>query len=278
MTTPEIQAAMAECRDCAMVMLENATFVQRELPNVQMDADLLSQTEQVCSDMVGTKHDIISDLFELDEKLQSADVAQARDYAASTLGRLVRWMSEDMVKMHELIVGLEAASKRDPKSGSAFMLVLESATNILNAFNRVRAAVDLLKAEVRTTNFRPDYGLALIRAGVNRDLQSNFYTLHLDHISAICPGQFTTLITVILNEAEHALTLDFDEDKLNDILERAQPATVSRVRAWLSSLQDVGTLEIPEHITFGACASLGEEQRAEKEIYVPLIIQEVFAK
>jgi hypothetical protein len=53
-------------------------------------------------------------------------------------------MAEDMLKMHELITALEAASKRDPKSGSAFMLVLESATNILNAFNRAKAAVELI--------------------------------------------------------------------------------------------------------------------------------------
>jgi response regulator of citrate/malate metabolism len=144
MTTAEIQTAMAECRNCAMVMLENASFIQTELSNVHLDADLVTRTEQVCSGLIGTKHDVISDLFELDDKLQAADIAQAHDLAASTLERLVAWMAEDMVKMHDLVVALEAASKREPKSGSAFMLVLESATNILNAFNRVRAAVEAI--------------------------------------------------------------------------------------------------------------------------------------
>ena len=126
--------------------------------------------------------------------------------------------------------------------------------------------------------FRPDYGLALLRTGVNRDFQSFFYTLHLDHITAIGPNQFTTLITVMLEGSEHALSLDFSADDLNDILEHAQPATASRARTWVQQLRGVATLDIPEHITFGARAALGEEQQAEKERYVPLIIQEVFSE
>ena len=144
MSTPEIQTAMHECRNCAMVMLENAAFIQTELPNVHMDADFVSQAEQLCDDLIGTKHDVIHDLFELDENLHGVDIEQAKAYAIATLARLLRWMQEDMMKMHDLVVALEAASKREPKSGSAFMLVLESATNILNAFNRVKAAVELI--------------------------------------------------------------------------------------------------------------------------------------
>jgi hypothetical protein len=125
--------------------------------------------------------------------------------------------------------------------------------------------------------FFPDYGLALLRSGVNRDFQSFFYTLHLDHISSTAPNQFTTLFTVMLEGEDHALSLDFSADDLNDILEYAQPETASRVRAWVQRLRGPDTLDIPERITFGARASLGEEQQAEKEYYVPLIIQEVFS-
>jgi hypothetical protein len=125
--------------------------------------------------------------------------------------------------------------------------------------------------------FRPDYGLALLRSGVNRDFQSSFYALHLDHITAISANQFTTLITIMLNGAEHALSLDFTTDELNDILEHALPRTAARVRAWVQQLRSVGTLEIPERIMFGAHASFGKEQQAEKERYLPFVIQKVFA-
>ena len=124
--------------------------------------------------------------------------------------------------------------------------------------------------------FCPDYGLTLLRSGVNRDFQSIFYTLHLDHISATGPTQFTTLFTVKLDGCDHALSLDFSADDLNHILEYAHPETSSRVRAWVQRLRGPETLNIPERITFGARATLGEEQQAEKERYIPLIIQEVF--
>jgi hypothetical protein len=124
--------------------------------------------------------------------------------------------------------------------------------------------------------FCPDYGLALFRSGVDRDFQSFFYTLHLNHISATAPYQFTTLFTVPFEGCDHALSLDFSADALDEILEFALPETASRVRAWVRNLSGPGTLDLPESITFGARATLGVDQQAEKEIYVPLIIQEVF--
>jgi hypothetical protein len=125
-------------------------------------------------------------------------------------------------------------------------------------------------------SFHPDYGLALLRSGVNRDFQSYFYALHLDHITAVGPNQFTTLFNVMYDGKEHALSLDFGADELNDILDFAEPATASEIRGWVQRLRGVDTLNLPKRVTFGARASLGEEQRAEKERYVPLIVQEVF--
>lgn len=125
-------------------------------------------------------------------------------------------------------------------------------------------------------SFSPDYGLALLRRGVNRDSESCFYALRLDHVTAVGPGRFTTMLVVNLDGVDHALSLDFGSDDLNDILEFANPATVSLVRSWIQCLQGVDTLELPQGVPFGARAALGEEQRTQKEVYVPLIVQEIF--
>src|SRR5438067_1559582 len=100
MNDGEIRAAMGKARTCAMVMLESATYIERELPNVQLDEALLSQAQQVCSDLIGTKHDIISDLFELDNKL-SASPAPGLPNVLSTMERLTSWMWEDISKMDQ---------------------------------------------------------------------------------------------------------------------------------------------------------------------------------
>jgi hypothetical protein len=47
--------------------------------------------------------------------------------------------------MHKLVMALDSAKKRNPAFALAYVLVAESATNVLNAFNRTRAAADFLK-------------------------------------------------------------------------------------------------------------------------------------
>ncbi len=127
-----------------MVMLESAIYIQKELPNVLMDDLLRAQTEQICSALVGTKHDVISDLFELDELLASKPQKSA---IVSRVDRLERWLWEDITKMHVIVTALNSASTQDPKRGSAYLLVAESATNILNSFNHFTAAANSLRAE-----------------------------------------------------------------------------------------------------------------------------------
>jgi hypothetical protein len=124
--------------------------------------------------------------------------------------------------------------------------------------------------------FLPDYGLALIRSGVSPDFESIFYSINIDHISVVAPGQFTTLFKMNLEGVEHALSLDFGRDKLDLILEMARPKTCAKVQAWLRGLRGVSTIQLDEIITFGATTRLGVEQQAEKEKYVPLVIQQVF--
>ncbi len=135
---------MTAARDCALVMLESATYIQRELPNVQMDDSIRATTEELCSALVGTKHDMFTEAFELDELL--AAEASESDILVR-VNRIVQWLWQDVERMHQLVTALESASKRDPAFGLAYLLIAESATNILQAFNRTRAAADQLKSQ-----------------------------------------------------------------------------------------------------------------------------------
>lgn len=139
-----IHAVMAEARNCALTMLENATYIQSELANVRINDALRAETQQLCSAFVGTKHDIISELFELDELLSSEATASV---IRSRVNRIMQLFQNDITRMHQLVMALESASKQDPAYALAYVLVAESATNILNAFNRTRAVADSLHAE-----------------------------------------------------------------------------------------------------------------------------------
>ena len=69
MNATALHTVMNEARNCASAMLESGTFIGRELPNVRMDEPVRVATVEICSQLLGTKHDIIHELFELDELL-----------------------------------------------------------------------------------------------------------------------------------------------------------------------------------------------------------------
>ena len=144
MNSSAVQEALSAIRDCALIMLENASYVQRELPNVVIADALRSQTAEVCDAMVGTKHDIISELFEIDELLKS-DAKSA--IISSRLARSIRWLWEDISRLDQVVMALRANSQKDETFTLALILVEESAANILNAFNRAKAAVDAASCE-----------------------------------------------------------------------------------------------------------------------------------
>jgi len=148
MNESAVHAVMTEARSCALVMLESASFIQSELANVQMNDALRTQTEQVCTALIGTKHDIITEVDELDELLGSEALASD---IRSKVNLLVQWLQDDITRMHQLVMALESASKKDPACMDAYVLVTESTTNILKAITRTRAAADSLCAEADET-------------------------------------------------------------------------------------------------------------------------------
>jgi hypothetical protein len=144
MNSPAVPGAISAIRDCALIMLENASYIQRELPNVEMLEVLRLQTAEVCESMIGTKHDVISELFEIDELLKSKT-----DWAvvSSRTDRIIEWLWEDISKMHQVVMALLEDSQKNESHTLSLILVQESAANIINAFNCARAAVDALASE-----------------------------------------------------------------------------------------------------------------------------------
>ncbi len=148
MNTAAVQTLMNEARSCAMAMLDTGTYIQRELPNVHMDDALRTETERVCGELIGTKHDIISELFELDDLL-GGEATEA--VVISRAARLVQWIWDDVNQVHKLVTALEEASKRNSAFGLAYVLVAESGVNILQPFCRAKAAADVLLADFTPT-------------------------------------------------------------------------------------------------------------------------------
>lgn len=109
---------------CAMSLMSNADYVQKELPNVELPSDIRASIESLCSDWIGTKHDVVHELSEVKDSANIEDRVR----------RIMAWLGEDMVKLQEQVRKLEALAGSDDRFRLAYLLVGESGGNILRSF------------------------------------------------------------------------------------------------------------------------------------------------
>jgi hypothetical protein len=137
MNESAIRTVALEVRRLGAVMLESALFMQQELPRVPISDSLRAEAEHLCRALTGTRHDIASELTEIDAHLAHVPSSSA---AEACVQRVLRWVREDIQRLHQLVMALEEATRRNPDYELAYALVAESATNILRAFDRAHTA------------------------------------------------------------------------------------------------------------------------------------------
>lgn len=138
----EIRVALTEfsskAHACAMQMLENAAYIERELPKIDIAEETRRQILDACQGLLGTKHDVISELSELDD----LDFWPGADEIQNRVKRIAGWSAEELPKLHGLVQALQVGSSQNRGSGLAFLLVAESATNVLKAFSEMSDAAE----------------------------------------------------------------------------------------------------------------------------------------
>jgi len=125
-----------------MQMMSNADYIMKELPNINLPDELGNKLSNICEGLVGTKHDIINELDDLSTAISSSE--EITHDIKTRINRIIRWIADDLPEIHELVMELQTLSKSEPAYGLAFMLVAESAVNILNAFNEAAAEAELV--------------------------------------------------------------------------------------------------------------------------------------
>jgi hypothetical protein len=125
---------------------------------------------------------------------------------------------------------------------------------------------------------RPDYGLHLLERGVSRQVQHVFYDFCADHVSLVGSSRYTTMVNIVREGREFALSVDFDEARLRSILAAVPESVAERLRSEIGrDRTTIRTIEIGQPVTIGIKARLGQLQRVEHEQFVPFILEEVFA-
>jgi len=133
MIAAALSSFMSAAGLCAQEMLSNASYIDRELSSLRLAPAYVQSIGEVCSSLIGTKHDVISELHELEEfsAEPASEVVQRR------VERIHRWLGEELTKLHNVVKSLESASQTEPEIGTAYILVAESAVNIIQSFSKV---------------------------------------------------------------------------------------------------------------------------------------------
>lgn len=142
MNVDAIETFLNAAGACAMSMLANGIYIEKELPAVAFPDGLQARTEHLCACLFATEADIRKEIEELEDALTA--LSGDESIQRVKILRIRKWLSEPIVEMHELVQELRAASDNDERYALATILIEESAANILYAYN---AAADVLEKE-----------------------------------------------------------------------------------------------------------------------------------
>jgi hypothetical protein len=126
--------------------------------------------------------------------------------------------------------------------------------------------------------FRPDYGLRLLYDGFSPTVDLYFHNFRLYRLNVLGRGQYSTMVEMPYANKPHALSLDFNETQLDQILAKA----TSEVRFFIKSqlTTDPATpraIDFNGEVSFAVRARLGQLQNVQQESFVPLIAQEILS-
>jgi len=112
-----------------MELMNNVLYIRKEIPNVTLPPGIGNALNEACDELITAKFDIVSDLHDLDEQLAASSVNLAQ---SPTVKRILARLDEAAILLHPLVVALGEAAASDERYHLAYLLVAESAVNLLN--------------------------------------------------------------------------------------------------------------------------------------------------
>ncbi len=113
-----------------MQMMENSSYILKQLPSLQMPDVLRRQLETLCSDLIGTKHDLVHEIHEVDELTMTSPGASA---IRNGVERMCQWIDEANMQFKDGVETVHEAVITGEVEGLLSLLLTESGINILNA-------------------------------------------------------------------------------------------------------------------------------------------------
>jgi AAA lid domain len=123
----------------------------------------------------------------------------------------------------------------------------------------------------------PDLGKYLASKGMPQKTALVYESWELDDLAVMGTGRYCTTRVQPMDGNLYCATFDFGDEILRKILARASTATRTLVAKSLTEdPESVRHLQIPNPINVGIVATLGNIQQGLHELFIPLVVTEVF--
>jgi hypothetical protein len=130
-TDPDtIRHFLNQARDRAMQMMENGSFIRKELPSLRMPDALRQKLDVLCESLIGTKYDLIHEVYGIDELLDGSPESPA---IAQGVERIRQWIFESNMEFNDCAKEVQRAMELGEADALLSILIMESGTNILSA-------------------------------------------------------------------------------------------------------------------------------------------------
>jgi len=149
-----VHASLAE-------MQSNVSYMRREQAGIAISDAVRTSLKKVLDEFDGLLFDLRTEARNLEDKLGMHPGEPPNDPDIRnpdprvTLGFLREWPTEPFLMLDTMVRELERLAAGDRAAGSAYLLVAESAVNMLNAHEDVLEAVDRIEALLQENASRP---------------------------------------------------------------------------------------------------------------------------
>lgn len=120
---------------CALRMLGVALQIREQLPMLVLPEGMAAQLDAACDSLVGTKHDILNELAELNELPEGS-------WPPHRIDRIITWLSEPLMELHAIIVRLQSAVIADHRHAPAAAFVGGLAAELASLMQAAKHAAD----------------------------------------------------------------------------------------------------------------------------------------
>ena len=132
------------------VIIQNLTYIINELQTLTVAEGLKNEIIVVCQTFTSTLYDVNKEIRNLEDKLgmhpddEPFDSSIVNPDPKVTMGFIDQWIIREVQAMHKLVVKLQALAYLDRSLIGVKVLVMESATNILNAYKDINKELSFI--------------------------------------------------------------------------------------------------------------------------------------